>query len=191
MDAEYPTANEGGTLQLPGAGARDIRFRPILPTDQDALQRFHDQLSAQSIHQRFFGAMPHLGDEQARHFTQVDGINRCALVALHPADGSELIGVARYDREGTSSTAEYACIIADRWQGLGLGTALTHALIRTAQANGIETMIAIVLPNNHQMLDVLSYLGYPVQTSWDDDVARVALDLRPAATPLQPAAIAA
>ena len=155
-----------------------ITYRAIRPGDQRALQRFHAKHSEQSIHQRFFGAVPKLGDEQAHAFTNVDGVNRVALVALDPDRKSEIIGVARYDRYDLSATAEYACIVADAWHGKGVGTALTRALIARALVNDIDVLEAIVLPDNRAMLDLLAHLGLAECIVWEDDVARVKLQLR-------------
>ena len=75
-------AAETGTIVL--RDGTEIAYRPISASDQAALQRFHARLSDRSIHQRFFCAMPALGDAQAHDFTHVDGVDRFALVALDP-----------------------------------------------------------------------------------------------------------
>jgi hypothetical protein len=64
-----------------------------------------------------------LSDREAGYFTNVDGTNRFALVALDPERPEEIIGVVSFDREGDTERAEYAAEVEDRWQGRGLGMA--------------------------------------------------------------------
>jgi acetyltransferase len=138
-----------------------IRVRPIESCDWQALQRFHSTLSEQTIEQRMFDCMPSLSDERAHYFCDVDGFERFALVALDPADPSEIIGVVRFDREPLAHMAEYAAVITDRWQGQGVGLALTVLLIEAALDRGIDILRAYVRSNNLQMLHLLRNLGLP------------------------------
>jgi hypothetical protein len=80
-----------------------------------ALQRFRHRLSERSIYLRFFAAKPELSARKAGYFTNVDGMNRFALVALDPERPEEIIGVVSFDREGKSERAEYAPAVEDRW----------------------------------------------------------------------------
>src|SRR3954462_11639889 len=94
MDDATPDA---GTIALPDGTT--IPYRPIRPSDREALQRFHGRHSEGSIYLRFFSAQRTLSDAQARYFTELDGVNRFAYVALDPGDPGEIIAVARFDRE--------------------------------------------------------------------------------------------
>src|SRR5689334_19808541 len=91
MDGE--SLETGTVILLDGT---EVSFRPIRPSDLAALQRFHGRLSDQSIYQRFFFPKPWLSDEQARYFTELDGVDRFALVALDPAAPEEIAGVVRF-----------------------------------------------------------------------------------------------
>src|SRR4051794_19122087 len=76
-----------------------VPVHEIQPGDAVALQRFHSRLSAMSVFRRFLHPVPQLDDEGAAYFTQLDGINRHAVVALDPAAPGEIIAVVRYDRD--------------------------------------------------------------------------------------------
>lgn len=180
------TAPETGELTL--LDGTVVRYRPIRPDDAPALQRFHSRLSERSIYQRFFGVMPVLSDAQAHRFANVDGINRVALVALDPNNPSELIAVARFDRDADSDHAEYAAIVADAWQGRGLGLALTRRLVEAARRRGIRHLYALVLPENIRMLNLLRDLGLPERIRFQDGFERVELDLDAQTLPIQAAA---
>jgi RimJ/RimL family protein N-acetyltransferase len=162
---------ESGTITLPDRTV--VAYRPIHPADAPALQRFHSRLSAQSIYLRFFGVHPSLSDDQAHYFTNVDGRDRFAFVALDPADETELIAVARFDRDPGTDRAEYAAIVTDAWQGRGLGLAMTRHLIEAARHRGIRAFSALVLPENVRMLNLLRDLGLPERIHHEDGVERI------------------
>jgi hypothetical protein len=118
--AGAPLAEEdSGSVEL--SDGTVVAYHAIAPENAAALQRFHHQLSERSIYLRFFAAKPELSDREAGYFTNVDGINRFALVALDPERTEEIIGVVSFDREESTERAEYAAEVADRWQGRGLG----------------------------------------------------------------------
>jgi RimJ/RimL family protein N-acetyltransferase len=155
------------------ADGTNVPFRPIIPADASALQRFHERLSETSVHMRFFNYMPRLSDAMAHRFANLDGQNRFALVALDPEDPGEIIGVLRFDRAPGTTEAEYAAVIADRWQGRGLGTEMSKTLIDSARARGVRTLTADVLSENARMLRLFRDLGYPVAVGYTQGVANV------------------
>ncbi|HET7269735.1 MAG TPA: hypothetical protein VFI90_01495 [Rubrobacter sp.] len=110
--AEVPLAEQdSGSVELLD-GTR-VAFRAIAPDNAAALQRFHHRLSQRSIYLRFFGAKPEPSERKAGYFTNVDGTNRFALVALDPEHSEEIIAVVSFDREGDTDRAEYAAAVED------------------------------------------------------------------------------
>jgi GNAT superfamily N-acetyltransferase len=154
-----------------------IAYRAIAPDNAAALQRFHHRLSERSIYLRFFGAKPELSDRKAEYFTDVDGTNRFALVALDPERPEEIIGVVSFDREEDTDRAEYAAAVEDRWQGKGLGMALTRHLIDAALRRGIRVFTGVVLPENARMLNLLKDLDLPEKLRYEEGVEFVEIEL--------------
>lgn len=171
------SSGDSGVLGLTD-GTR-ITYRPILPQDAAALQGFHHRLSNHSVRLRFFGAKPELSDKKAGYFTQVDGVNRFALVALEPGCAGEIIAVASFDREDKTDRAEYAAAVVDPWQGKGLGLALTRALIEAALRRSVRTFTGLVLPENARMLNLLRDLNLPERLRYEDGVEFVEISLLP------------
>ena len=159
------------------AGGEEVGIRPIQPDDAARLQRFHARLSQRSIYYRFFGVKPRLGDRQAKHFAEVDYTNRFALVAFASGEPDEIIGVARFDRLEATDEAELGIVIADRYQGQGLGRAMLSLLIEAARARGIRRLFALVLADNVRMIGLLRRLGYPHHETWENETERIWLDL--------------
>src|SRR5215207_2254005 len=159
------------------ADGTQVQVREIQPEDAPALQRLVGRLSEQSIHLRFFGPMDKLSDKKARYFAEVDGEDQYALVALDPEDDGEIVAVVRYDREDGTDRAEYAALVEDRLQGLGLG--LTHALIQAARERGVKDFEALVLPENRGMIRLLSDLDLPERVRREEGAKHFSINLFP------------
>jgi RimJ/RimL family protein N-acetyltransferase len=156
-----------------------VEVREIRSGDAPALKRLVGRLSERTVYLRYFGPMKELSDKKARHFAEVDGKDRFALVALDPDDEEEIVAVVRYDRrKGTDDAAEYAALVEDKFQGKGLGIGMTRRLIEAAKERGIKRMFALVLHENRQMLNLLRALDLPEEFRWEDGAEHVAIDLR-------------
>ena len=166
---------ESGSVEL--LDATSVAYHAIAPENASALQRFHHRLSERSIYLRFFAAKPELSDRKAGYFTNVDGINRFALVAVDPERPQEIIGVVSFDREGTTERAEYAAAVEDRWQGRGLGLALTRRLIEAALMRDVRVFTGVLLPENTRMLNLLRDLGLPERMRYEDGIEYVEIEL--------------
>ena len=151
-------------------------IRPIRPTDADPLSSFHDHLSGETVYRRFFGAHPHLRDEEITRFTEVDYRDRLALVA--EVEGG-LVGVARYDRSQGTDRAEVAFVVADPFQGHGLGTLLLEHLAVAARRRGIATFEAQTLSTNYPMQGVFGQTGFDCVQRWGDGVVEVSFPIAP------------
>jgi len=145
-----------------------VCIRPIRPDDRDRLVALFGHLSAQSIYYRFFGAKKRLTDVELRYFTELDGVERAALVATLERDGEErIVGVARYVKlgDGDHHRADVAFTVDDAWQGKGVGTLLLEQLATLARANGITEFEADVLGDNNRMLRVFGESGFRIERS--------------------------
>jgi len=171
----HVTERPGGTIRT--FDGQPIQVRPIESGDWQALQRFHRTLSEETVEQRMFESMPELSDERAHHYSCIDGYNRFAIVAIDPDQPTEIIGVARFDREDEGDVAEYAAVVADRWQGHGIGLALTMRLISAALDRDINLLRAYVRAENWRMLTLLRNLGLPQTSVHDRGEVQVDLDI--------------
>jgi RimJ/RimL family protein N-acetyltransferase len=137
-----------------------VSIREIEPSDADALVRFHECLSPDTIRMRYFSAHPHLSQLETVRLTTVDHRDRQAYVAI--AD-DEIVGVGRYERTRADGDAEVAFVVADAWQGRGLGGQLLQFLIEHARSCGFKRLIASTLAHNRPMLAVFSRAGLPIE----------------------------
>jgi len=175
--AGAPLAEEdSGSVEL--LDGTSVPYHAIAPDYASALQRFHHRLSERSVYLRFFGAKPELSDRKAGYFTNVDGKDRFALVALDPERDGEIIAVVSFDREGETDRAEFAAAVEDAWQGWGLGLVLTRRLIEAALKRGIRVLTGVVLFENKRMLNLLRDLGLPETLRYEEGIEHVEIELQ-------------
>jgi acetyltransferase len=155
-----------------GDGTR-VTIRTIQPEDREIEQAFVSGLSSHSKYLRFFAAVSELSPKLLDQFTQVDFPREMALIATINVETQEQeIGVARFVQGGLQGTAEFAVVVADNWQGRGVGRELLHHLFSVAQGVGIEQIEGIVLRENQIMLRLCRELGFTVR-QYPDDVELV------------------
>ena len=165
---------------VPLADGTTVDIEPMRESDVGRLDQFHHTLSGETIRSRFFSVHPELSDQELHRFTHVDHVDREALVAVHQG---EIVGVARFDRmdEG-GDEAEVAFVVADAWQGRGLGTVLFEQLAARAREVGISRFVADTLFVNRRMMAVFRATGLPHAERLEGSVIHIILELGPPPT---------
>ena len=143
-----------------------LMLRPIRPDDAERERAFVAGMSEASRYLRFQHAVSALSPEMIARFTQVDYDREMALLALLPGS-LEVAGVARYFPNPDRVSAEFACAVADDWQGRGVGTLLMKALIDCARAAGYVSLNGAVLSANAGMLTLAEHLGFVAEAGDD------------------------
>ena len=139
----------------------DIVLRPIRPEDAEIEDAFVRNLSPQSKYFRFMQALRELTPEMLVRLTQIDYDRELALIAVVPQGGRDIeIAVARYGMNPDGMSAEFAIVVADAWQGKGIGTRLLGMLMVAAKAKGLKSLEGEVLAENAPMLALVRRLGF-------------------------------
>ena len=126
-----------------------VFLRHIQPDDKGRLAAGLARLSEQSRHQRFLMPKPRFSSSELRYLTEIDGFDHVAIVALHADDPDSIVGVARYVRlTDDPETAEAAIVIADPFQGQGLGREMGRRLADEARRCGVQRFSATLLGEN-------------------------------------------
>ena len=141
-DPGYPVEWEGDVVLRDGSIGH---VRPITPADADAIHRFHDAQSAESIYLRFFAPIKHLSDRDVHRFTHVDHTTRVALVVVV---GDDIVGIGRFDTLDDPKVAEVAFNISDHYQGKGVGSVLLEHLAAIAQEQGVTRFVIVTGVDN-------------------------------------------
>src|SRR5262245_34573656 len=108
-----------------------VPLRLIRPDDAPRLIAAYGRLSTLSAYHRCFTVLKRLPPDWAKVFATVDFQRRLAIVAERDTpEGSDIIGVGRYEPSDADDTVEVAFTVEDGWQGFGLGAILLDALLR-------------------------------------------------------------
>jgi acetyltransferase len=151
----------------------EVRLRPIRPEDEPMMVRFHHALSEESVHSRYFHMIrleQRVAHERLTKICSPDHRREMAIVAEHtdPAGASEILGVGRMVRLEAVNEAELAVIVSDAYQRHGVGSELVRLLLDVARRENLGRLVAIVLPQNHAVQDVLRHLGFHLRYSTEE-----------------------
>lgn len=158
----------------------EILFRPVKPTDEEALSEMLYSLSEESVRKRFFTRTQAFPHRHVQQITNIDYEQNLAIVAVVPGPAGEdqIVGIAQYFLDPKTQAAEVAFIVQDDWQAKGMGTLLMQYLAQIAMQRGVKRFEARVLPDNKPMLAVFQNSGLPMQMEFDGDSYAVHIDLR-------------
>jgi acetyl coenzyme A synthetase (ADP forming)-like protein len=156
-----------------------LRLRAPTPEDEPALAGFFAGLSDRSRYLRFHGFSDG-GSRLVRALVAPDWAERGSLVAVVGEVGEErIIAVANYVRLRDPRVAESAFVVADDYQGRGVGIRLVEQLARRAAAHGVEAFIAEVMGDNRAMLSVFEQVGFNTSRTLEGGVVEVRFPIAP------------
>ena len=138
----------------------DPILMPVTRFDRERLAVAFGRLGRESRYQRFLHPKPTISDEELTYFTDIDHLTHDAIAAVDPTDGS-FIGVASYwVLDDRTMSADLAFFVVDEWQGRGVGTTLLRTLLPRAEANGVNSLIALTLQDNAASRALLRGAGF-------------------------------
>ncbi|WP_336217060.1 GNAT family N-acetyltransferase [Nonomuraea sp. LPB2021202275-12-8] len=127
-----------------------ILIRPARSGDEERIRRFLAGLSLNTQTLRFFAGVTRPAASVVRALIEVNE-RRDALVAVHEG---EIVGHAMSYRGGVADV-EIAVVVADQWQGFGLGPRLIDTLLLRAAVRGATTVGMDVLGENRRVLRMI------------------------------------
>ncbi len=154
-----------------------ITIRPIRHEDEPLMVKFHESLSEQSVHLRYFNLIA-LGQRVAHErLTRIcfeDFDREMALVIEHKGT---ILGVGRLSRISGKNEARFSILISDRYQRQGLGTELMRQLLHVGKEENLNRITANVLPENTGMLAVCKKLGFELKHDEVENIVVAAIKL--------------
>ena len=152
---------EGPSASVTLRNGAQVTIRAMRPEDADIEQAFVRGLSKRSRYLRFFSGIPELTPRMLEELTHPEFPGSYALIAtVRENDREKQIGVARYAPSEDSDAAEFAVVVDDAWQGLGLATRFLQAIISAAAIAGIRRIEGFVLKENTAMLRLAESQGF-------------------------------
>ncbi len=169
----YPNQYESEWLLKDGT---PVSIRPVKPEDESLVADLLDRCSERTIYFRYFRVIKSWPHEALIRFTQNDYDREISLVAIGlPPGPTVMMGVGRLVMIPEQDAAEFAVMVADPWQGEGLGPKLIERAIEIARENGVRTLYGEVQAENTAMLELVKKMGFNVQGP-DEGTCRVELD---------------
>ncbi len=153
---------------------REVLLRPIKPEDEPLWLEMFQSFSEESIRYRFFQVIKDTPHEVRVRYCNIDYDREIAIVAELTEEGRrKILGVARLSIEPDGKSGELAFIVSDKWQGLGLGTKMVDYVLEIAKEMGVETVYAIMLPDNKRALSLTKKMGFNLEYLNDGTVKGV------------------
>ena len=154
----------------------DVLLRPIRPEDEAIESEFINGLSEETSRYRFFNIVRNLPHSDLSRFCNIDYDREMAIVAEITEGGRRReIGVGRIIAEPDSKRGEFAVVIADSYQGKGLGRKLVDMVIDIAAEKHLDSIYGVVLKENQPMLSLCREMGFTLRP--EEDYVRVELAL--------------
>lgn len=156
-----------------------VNLRPIHPDDKHGLELGLTRLSAASVHARFLAPKRRFSSSELRYLTEVDGHEHLAIVAEPEGEPGVVAAVGRWVRlPDEPETAEFAIVVGDPLQGLGLGSIMADELAQSAKREGIGRLTATVLSDNVAIQRIMARLSSHLERRHSGrGTAEVAFDL--------------
>jgi acetyltransferase len=152
-----------------------VVLRPIKPEDEPLWQALLQMASPESIRFRFRSLFKSTTHAIAARYCYIDYQREVSIVAETAVQGErKLIGVGGLSADADHETAEFAVLVADPWQGRGLGGMLLDYSLQIARTWGVSRVLAETDPANARMLQLFRKRGFHL--SQDREQGVVLLD---------------
>ncbi len=143
----------------------NLIIRPILPEDENALAEFHTMLSDRSVFLRYLQPMllqDRVVHERLARICHCDYDREMVLVAerKNENDVSSILGVVRLSKLHGADEARLSILIADPYQGIGLGGELVRRALDVAKRERLKNLSAVLTDDNQAMRHIFQKLGF-------------------------------
>jgi acetyltransferase len=151
-----------------------VLLRPIKPEDEERFNEFLKSLSLESMRFRFFEIIKEMSHETLTRYCNLDYDREIAVVAELQEGSKPIIGAVRLIIEPEGKSGEFAVLVGDKWQGLGLGSKLMGLLAELGKDMRVDKIYGYVSANNYKMLNMCRKKGFKVET-FDEETAIASL----------------
>jgi len=156
----------------------EVLFRPIKPEDELLWLDMFQTFSQETVRFRFFRILKDTPHEMRTRYCNIDYDREIAIVAeVKEKDKRRFLGVTRVIlKPGSTDEAEYALVVTDKWQRLGLGSEFIDYTIEIAKDKKVKKLYGVVLKDNVPMLTLCREKNFKI-TEGDPGEYEVEYDL--------------
>ena len=158
--APYPSRYTT-TWNLPDG--TEVLLRPVRPEDEPMSRAMLASLSAETLRVRYF-VLREIDRDLLIRSCNIDYGRELAIIAeIRSGTEKKMIGGVRLISEPDSRKGQFAILVHDDYQRMGLGAELIDILIGIAQDKRMEEIYGIVLSENKKMLALCGKMGFKIK----------------------------
>jgi acetyltransferase len=157
-----------------------VLIRPIRPEDEPLMVAFNQTLTPESIYLRYFhpvAAAQLVAHEQLARLCFIDYEREMTLVAERQAEDGQraIVALGQLTKLHGNNDAEFAVLVSDHYQRVGLGTELLRRLVAIGRDEGMDHIVAEILPENEGMKRICQRLGFSIKLERETGVVHAQL----------------
>ncbi len=172
--ASYPTKYVAARTLKNGT---QVLLHPVKPEDENRFNEFLKSLSLESMRFRFFEIIKEMSHEMLTRYCNLDYDREIAVVAELNDGNKPIIGAVRLILDPGGKSGEFAVLVGDELQGLGLGSMLMDLLVEMGKDMRVDKIYGYVSVNNYKMLQLCKKKGFKVET-FDEETTKASLFLQ-------------
>lgn len=155
-----------------------LRGGTVRPDNQEQIAKGLQDLSKESIRNRFLGSKRAFSPQELRYLTEIDGLNHYAFGLEEQKAPHRGVGIIRLVRSSMEpAEGEIAITIIDDYQKMGLGRFLMNVIICAAIERGIKTLSFSFLPHNTGIEKLVHSFGATKPGLQTKDFVQLYMDL--------------
>ncbi|MCS7096775.1 MAG: bifunctional acetate--CoA ligase family protein/GNAT family N-acetyltransferase [Nitrososphaerota archaeon] len=138
-----------------------VTLRPIKPEDESMLRAFYQSLSEETIRLRFLQSIYQFPRELLTRQCNLDYDREIAIVA--ESEDRKIIAMGMLTTDPGRKSGEFAVVVGDRWQGMGLGSKLVDYLVKISEDMALESIYAYISSDNVKMINLCSEKKFKIE----------------------------
>jgi len=154
-----------------------VLLHPVKPEDENRFNEFLKSLSVETMRFRFFEIIKEMSHEMLTRYCNLDYDREIAVVAELNDCNKSIIGAVRLILDPDRKSGEFAVLVGDKLQGLGLGSKLMDLLVEIGKDMRVNKIYGYVSANNYKMLQLCKKKGFRVET-FDEETTKASLFLQ-------------
>ncbi len=155
----------------------EVLLHPVRPEDEKRFNEFLKSLSVESMRFRFFEIIKEMSHEMLTQYCNLDYDREIAVVAELKDGNKPIIGAVRLILDSSGKSGEFAVLVSDKLQGLGLGSKLMDLLVEIGKDMRVDKIYGYVSTNNYKMLQLCEKKGFKLET-FDEETTKASLFLQ-------------
>ena len=154
-----------------------VLLHPVKPEDENRFNEFLKSLSVETMRFRFFEIIKEMSHEMLTRYCNLDYDREIAVVAELKKGNKPIIGAVRLILDPGCKSGEFAVLVGDELQSLGLGSKLMDLLVEMGKDMRVDKIYGYVSVNNYKMLQLCKKKGFKVET-FDEETVKASLFLQ-------------